>query len=131
MQKHMQFNSILGGNLISTQQSESGGSLLTPEEGCGLTRVKNKRIVGGSVAPVGAWPWMALLVYLQEDGLAFDCGNSYIHKFSLFTCVCRHVAVFDTHFVQWFFCVRAQSVVAIKVRKNNHSKTCTHLSMNF
>lgn len=73
-----QFNSILGGNLFSTQKLETGGSLLTPEEGCGLTKVKTNRIVGGSVAPVGAWPWMALLVYLQEDGLAFDCGNPFI-----------------------------------------------------
>lgn len=29
------------------------GRLLTPEEGCGLTKVKNTRIVGGTEAPVG------------------------------------------------------------------------------
>lgn len=31
--------------------------LLTPEEGCGISSVPNKRIVGGSVAKNGAWPW--------------------------------------------------------------------------
>lgn len=29
------------------------GCLLTPEEGCGFTKVRNTRIVGGSEAPIG------------------------------------------------------------------------------
>lgn len=50
------------------------GRLLTPEEGCGYTKVKNTRIVGGSLAPVGAWPWLALLAFTMQDGeIAFDC----------------------------------------------------------
>lgn len=37
------------------------GRLLTPEEGCGYSKVSNTRIVGGVPAKVGAWPWIALL----------------------------------------------------------------------
>lgn len=39
------------------------GRLLTPEEGCGYSKVSNTRIVGGAPAKVGAWPWIALLGY--------------------------------------------------------------------
>lgn len=31
------------------------GRLLTPEEGCGLTKVRNTRIIGGSEAPAGKY----------------------------------------------------------------------------
>lgn len=37
------------------------GRLLTPDEGCGITKVKTTRIVGGQTAKVGAFPWMSLL----------------------------------------------------------------------
>lgn len=54
------------------------GRLLTPEEGCGLTKVKNTRIVGGSKAPVGAWPWMTILGYTRGRTISFECGKTYL-----------------------------------------------------
>lgn len=51
------------------------GRLLTPEEGCGYSKVANKRIVGGSEAKVGAWPWMSLLGFQRKDGINFLCGK--------------------------------------------------------
>lgn len=56
--------------------------LPTPEDGCGLTKVKNTRIVGGSVAPVGAWPWFALLGYNEDDENDFKCGKHKTQKYS-------------------------------------------------
>lgn len=50
-------------------------NLLTPEDGCGYTKVTTTRIVGGSEAPVGAWPWIALLGYVKRNKTYFDCGK--------------------------------------------------------
>lgn len=54
---------------------EIEGRLLTPEEGCGLTKVKITRIVGGAEAPIAAWPWVVLLGYENFNGTAFHCGK--------------------------------------------------------
>lgn len=53
---------------------------LNPPE-CGKTNViEVNRIVGGSDAPIGAWPWMAL--YGKGSSLTpiFTCGGSIISK---------------------------------------------------
>lgn len=44
---------------MSTPPSIPKGRLLTPEEGCGQSKVVNTRIIGGTRAKVGAWPWLA------------------------------------------------------------------------
>lgn len=59
------------------------GRLLTVEEGCGLSKVTQSKIVGGGVAKNGAWPFMALLGYeplphLASLGPRFLCGGSLI-----------------------------------------------------
>lgn len=63
-------------------ESNIKGRLLTPKEGCGLAKVKNTRIVGGSEAPVGSFPWMCALGFLQEDDtIDFDCGEILLYSF--------------------------------------------------
>lgn len=63
-------------------EADLKGRLLTPQEGCGLTKVKNTRIVGGSEAPAGSFPWFALLgrenQFFNEIKLKFFCGGSLI-----------------------------------------------------
>lgn len=86
--RHICGNRFSAVNIISLfchknhfQSGDSGvkdikGRLLTPEEGCGLSKVMNKRIIGGSEAPIGAWPWLAVLAYLRNGNrLAFECGK--------------------------------------------------------
>lgn len=51
------------------------GRLLTPAEGCGVSKVAQIRIVGGTQAKNGAWPWMALLGYSIKEYTAFNCGK--------------------------------------------------------
>lgn len=46
-----------------TKDANIQGRLLTPEEGCGQSKVKLTKIVGGKTAPVGAFPWMSLIGY--------------------------------------------------------------------
>lgn len=74
---------ISGINVVSQWVQKLFGSkdaihLPTPDEGCGVTKVKNTRIVGGSVAPVGAWPWFTALAYknLDDDEVVFNCGKN-------------------------------------------------------
>lgn len=40
-------------SIFQSGNDDIKGRLLTPEEGCGLTKVKNTRIVGGTEAPIG------------------------------------------------------------------------------
>ncbi|XP_059611209.1 transmembrane protease serine 9-like [Phlebotomus argentipes] len=65
--------------------------LLTPEEGCGFSNITHRRIVGGSPAKLGAWPWMTLMGYKDNLGdIEFKCGGSIItqkHILSAAHCV--------------------------------------------
>lgn len=46
---------------------------------CGVFNATFTRVVGGEDAPVGAWPWMALLGYQSATrGLTFSCAGSLI-----------------------------------------------------
>lgn len=67
----------LGGNAITKTivRTDIKGRLLTPEEGCGYSKVANTRIVGGAPAKVGAWPWLALVGRESFFGFEFECGN--------------------------------------------------------
>lgn len=72
--------------LVRTPKDQINGRLLTPAEGCGHSPLGNNRIVGGSVAKTGAWPWMTLLGYrapplvalLTGTQATFNCGGSLI-----------------------------------------------------
>lgn len=60
------------------------GRLLTPEEGCGYSKVANTRIVGGAPAKNGAWPWLVLLGSYDGSEYLFECGKIKSVKFHRF-----------------------------------------------
>ncbi|KAJ6643474.1 Venom serine protease Bi-VSP [Pseudolycoriella hygida] len=66
-------------------------TLPTPEEGCGFSKVTHKKIVGGTPAKLGAWPWMALIGYTDNEGdLTWRCGGSLItakHVLTAYHCL--------------------------------------------
>lgn len=78
-------------------------SLLTPEEGCGITTRKDfKKVVGGEPAPLGAWPWLALLGYTNVQGeLKWLCGGSLITARLVgnsFLCLCKLIILLQACF---------------------------------
>lgn len=61
------------------------GRLLTAKEGCGFTKVTTNRIVGGSDAKPGAWPWIAQIGYrskLSDHKTIYSCGKALLKFFS-------------------------------------------------
>lgn len=60
--------------------SGSVNAELNPPE-CGRpTNLDGNRVLGGSNAPVGAWPWMALYGKGTSANPKFTCGGSIISK---------------------------------------------------
>jgi len=53
-------------------------NLLPDSQVCGLD--PSKRIVGGEIAGLKEFPWMALLEYDKPNGRGFHCGGSLINK---------------------------------------------------
>lgn len=55
---------------------------MTVEEGCGFSNATHKRIVGGQKAKPGAYPWMALIGYVNSLGVSdFKCGRFILKVF--------------------------------------------------
>lgn len=46
--------------------------------GCGLSSVSDSRVVGGRVADVGAWPWMAAIYLKTEAQAKVGCGGALV-----------------------------------------------------
>uniref|UniRef100_A0A182LWW8 Peptidase S1 domain-containing protein n=1 Tax=Anopheles culicifacies TaxID=139723 RepID=A0A182LWW8_9DIPT len=70
---------LLQNRLANDPTFEGPAVLPTPEQGCGLSDVEHKRVVGGVPAALNGWPWMALVGYDQSFGdVDFLCGGSLI-----------------------------------------------------
>nr|XP_044250422.1 venom serine protease Bi-VSP-like [Drosophila takahashii] len=73
--------SALNANITTTPASiiprKTDKVLLSMEDGCGYTSVVKKKIVGGVVSQIGAWPWIALLGY-NDPKEKFKCGGALI-----------------------------------------------------
>lgn len=65
--------------LVSETRSDktaAAAKLNLPE--CGRSTVDDSnRVIGGKNAPQGAWPWMALIGYDDENSI-FNCGGTII-----------------------------------------------------
>ena len=59
---------------------------------CGTSPVEN-RIVGGTAAQLGHWPWIGSLQYVDEDGgTVHNCGASLINnRFVVTAAHCMYV----------------------------------------
>ena len=55
--------------------------LILASTGCGVSKIRVPRIVGGSSAHPGAWPWMVSLRHLTKGGVfKHHCGASLISR---------------------------------------------------
>lgn len=70
--------------LVSEVRSDKSPAKLNPPE-CGRSTVDDTdRVVGGRNATKGAWPWMALIGYDDENSI-FNCGGTIISKRHILT----------------------------------------------
>nr|QGW08835.1 trypsine [Sitobion avenae] len=67
----------------------NGGAKLPSQSKCGITNVTRSRIVGGTPAELGAWPWMAALGYQGSNrnnrALQWLCGGTLISSTHVLT----------------------------------------------
>ncbi|CAH1983372.1 unnamed protein product [Acanthoscelides obtectus] len=72
--------------LDASLNSHKSWSLLPSIDGCGETRFK-RRIIGGEIAALGQFPWMARLGYKQKRNreLKFNCGGALVNRNTVVT----------------------------------------------
>ena len=72
-----QVNAVRPGQTLPVQSNPPPSVL---PSACGKTYVTRTRIIGGEIAPKGAWPWIALLGFRSEKSqiISFLCGGSLI-----------------------------------------------------
>lgn len=78
---------------VASRGAGSGGAAIAPAPspeplpegypntlpaGCGLSSVSDSRVVGGRVADVGAWPWMAAIYLKTEAQPKVGCGGALV-----------------------------------------------------
>lgn len=54
----------------------NNGRLLSVADGCGISKAGNTRIVGGTPAKIAAYPWLALIGYINGSEITFKCGKN-------------------------------------------------------
>lgn len=75
---------------------ELKGVLLSPNEGCGYTKVAHKRIVGGTAAKVGAWSWMVLVLYTNKTGTFSNCGKIFLYQICIKSMITLAFFIFNS-----------------------------------
>lgn len=81
----VQFRSVHNDNTAKTHQNQQQISAKieaysdNPKDICGISDIRQSRIVGGQTAAHGAYPWLALLGYPKDDGdLSYKCAGTLI-----------------------------------------------------
>ena len=89
-------------------------------ENCGISQGNHDRVVGGKDAEKGAWPWMALLFYINPiDEVEKGCGGTVISKRHVLTGSIKKINFYSIfsifhHVIQFFQLPIAQINVICK-----------------